>query len=227
MDMLSKGKLIKSKSVKNCQLNQKKNSQEENQEKDVKTEEVEYPCPKCGKYYKPFMYDRNGFALMLCNNCNCQYKTSTRVSANFRKFCQKLGSAENRSPSYYTSSEERIRRFLLNRKFKEGLDFFHNARIGPFVNQNKNKVYYWCDFTIPQFKLVLEASPSIWHKMWNRESADIRKSKFLKALGWNKIDLDEKDLHQLNKRRKKGKYPKTENIKRVYEIFGCKKKYVA
>ena len=192
----------------------------------ILTEEVKYPCPKCGHYYKPFMYDREGFALMLCETCNCQYKTSTRVSANFRKFCQKLGSAPNRSPIYYTSSEERVKRFLLRRSMNEGLDFFHNARIGPFQNENKHKVYFWCDFVIPKFNLILEASPRIWHKMWNREQADIRKEQFLNALGWKVISLDEKDLHQLNKKRKEEKYPKTERIKELYKIFGCEEEYV-
>lgn len=193
--------------------------------KNVKTVEVEYPCPKCGTYNPPYMHDRKGFALMLCSKCKCQYKTSTAVSANFRKFCSKVGSKPNRSPTYYTSSEEKVRRFLKNRGLLEGLDFFHNSRIGPFINENENKVYYWCDFVIPEKKLVIEVSPSVWHKMWNRESADERKNKILEDLGWEVIHLNEKDVNQLNKRRKKSKYPKTENCKRLYEIFDCLEEY--
>jgi G:T-mismatch repair DNA endonuclease (very short patch repair protein) len=172
------------------------------------------------------MHDREGFALMLCETCNCQYKTSTRVSANFRKFCQKLGSAPNRSPTYYTSSEGIVQRFLVKQGLKEGLDFFHNARVGPFLNDNKHKVYFWCDFVVPKYTLILEASPRIWHKMWNREEADKRKESFLGKLGWKVISLDEKDLHQLNKKRKEEKYPKTERVKEVYKMFGCKEVYV-
>jgi very-short-patch-repair endonuclease len=194
--------------------------------KEIATEEVKYPCPKCGHYYKPFMYDREGFALMLCETCNCQYKTSTRVSANFRKFCQKLGSAPNRSPTYYTSSETVVQRFLIRHGLREGLEFFHNSRVGPFVNDNKHKVYFWCDFVVPKYTLILEASPHIWHKMWNREQADNRKELALNDLGWKVINLDEKDLHQLNKIRKEKKYPKTERVKEVYGIFGCEKEYV-
>lgn len=131
--------------------------------KQVPTEEVEYPCPKCGTYTKPYMHSRDGFAYMICPKCNVQYKTSVAVSANFRKFCSKVGSAPNRSPSYYTSSEEKVRYFLQNRGLLEGLDFFHNARVGPFKNEKNRKVYYWVDFAIPKYKLIIEVSPSIWH----------------------------------------------------------------
>jgi len=193
----------------------------------IKTEVLKYPCPKCGTYHKPYMHDVKGFAYMLCTKCKTQYKTSTAVSANFRKFCSKVGSKPNRSPSYYTSSEEKIRRFLLRRNLNEGLDFFHNARIGPFENENKRKVYYWADFVIPSKKLIIEASPSVWHKMWNRESADRQKNLILRDLGWEVIHLDEKDMKQLNKRRKASKYPKTEKVLKIYKIFGCTKEYIA
>lgn len=192
------------------------------------TEVVKYPCAKCGKYFEPFMHTTDGYALMVCPE-HGQYKTSVKVSVNFRKFCKRLGAAPNRSPTYYTSSEEKIRRYLKNRGFIEGLTFFHNSRIGPFINGNKHKVYYWCDFCVPDKRLILEASPSIWHTRWNREGADERKKKFLQELGWNLINLDEKDLSQLNKKRTEGKklgrnpnvkpYHRTSNCKRLDEIF--------
>lgn len=193
--------------------------------KQVPTEEVEYPCPKCGTYTKPYMHSRDGFAYMICPKCNVQYKTSVAVSANFRKFCSKVGSAPNRSPSYYTSSEEKVRYFLQNRGLLEGLDFFHNARVGPFKNEKNRKVYYWVDFAIPKYKLIIEVSPNVWHRLWNREEADERKNIILTNLGWKVIHLDEKDLNQLNKRRKKSKYPKTEKVRELYTIFNCLEEY--
>jgi hypothetical protein len=154
------------------------------------------------------------------------FETSIATSKNFRTFCAKLGSAPNRSPTYYTSSEGVVQRFLVKQGLNEGLDFFHNARVGPFLNNNKHKIYFWCDFVVPKHILILEASPRIWHRMWNREQADNRKELFLGNLGWKVINLDEKDLHQLNKKRKEEKYPKTERVKEVYRIFGCEKVYV-
>lgn len=201
-----------------------KYSEKEIKKEKVPTELVAYPCPKCGKYYVPYMHTKDGYALMICEE-HGQYKTSVQVSANFRKFCSKVGSAPNRDPHYYTSSEEKILRFLRRRGLIEGLDFTHNTRIGPFINEKGHKVFYWVDFIIPQYKLILEASPQIWHKMWNREKADERKAKFLTPLGWKVIHLDEKDLNQLNKKRKKSKYPKTENVKEIYRIFNCSEEY--
>lgn len=191
----------------------------------VQTEEVSYPCPRCGNFEKPYMYSKDGYAYMLCSKCHTQYKTSTAVSANFRKFCSKVGSKPNRSPTYYTSSEEKVRRFLQRRGLLEGLDFFHNARIGPFENGNKRKVYYWIDFVVPSKRLLIECSPSIWHRMWNREEADKRKNQLVEQLGWTIIHLDEKELNQLNKKRKKSKYPKTDNVKKLYQLFGCSEEY--
>jgi len=211
----------------------------------IATEEITYPCPHCGTYNLPYMHNRKGFAMMRCGKCQHQYKTSTAVSANFRKFCSKVGSAPNRSPSYYTSHEKIVKDFLEKRGQIEGLDFHHNARVKdgnlpvpqPFINSQGKKrvakyVYFWLDFVVPEKRLVIEASPSIWHKMWNREVADIKKEEFLKNLGWKLISLDEKDLNQLNKKRTEGKilglkinpnskpYKRTSNCKRMDEIFG-------
>lgn len=129
---------------------------------DKKTELVAYPCPKCGKYFLPYMHSINGYAFMVCPE-HGQFKTSVAVSVNFRRFCSKVGSQPNREQGFYTSSEEKIRRFLLKRGLVEGLDFVHNARIGPIINEKGNKVYYWVDFLIPSYKLIIECSPKIWH----------------------------------------------------------------
>lgn len=211
-------------------------AQPQEKEVNLQTEFLKYPCPKCGRYYLPYMHDRDRRAFMICPE-HGQFRTSVAVSANFRKFCSKVGSAPNRSPTYYTSSEQRVRRFLLNHGLIEGLDFFHNARLGPFVNGNGRKVYYWADFVVPSKKLVIEANPSIWHRMWNREEADQRKIKHLLELGWEPIGLDEKDLNQLNKKRTEGKvlgknpknkpYHRTENCKRMDHLFECSKEDIS
>jgi len=208
----------------------------------IPTEFTKFPCPACGIYYEPYMTRRDGKAM-----CDCPqhglYETSIAVSKNFRIFCAKVGSAPNRDAHYYTSSEEKIKHFLDHRGLVEGLDYSHNARVRngrnahphKFINEKGKKrtaryVYFWFDFVIPSKKMILEASPSVWHKMWNRESSDQKKSDFASAIGWTLINLDEKDLAQLNKPRTEGKklgfnpnvkpYHRTENCQKLDSLFG-------
>ena len=194
----------------------------------MKTEEVEYPCAKCGTYNLPYMHSKKGFAFMLCKKCKSQYKTSTAVSANFRKFCSRIAQKPNKSPGYYTSAELKVKNYLEKRGYKEGLSFFHNSRV-PVIMDSKSR-YFFPDFTIPEKKLMIGASPSIWHTRWARNNADDRFTLAMKKLGWEVINLDEKDLQQLNKKRTEGKklgfnpdaqpYHRTENCKRLDSVFG-------
>lgn len=166
----------------------------------VPTQLTKFPCPKCGKYYEPYMTRKDGKAMLECPTDGL-YETSIAVSKNFRKFCAKLGSAPNRDPHYYTSAEEKVRKYLVQKGLVEGLNFTHNTRLGPYVNGNKHRTYYWADFIVPEAKLVIECSPSIWHTRWNREGADKRKTDFLRIQRWDLISLDEKELSKINKNR--------------------------
>ncbi|MEM2260831.1 MAG: DUF559 domain-containing protein [Ignisphaera sp.] len=155
------------------------------------TEEVTYPCPKCGIYNKPFMYTSEGIALMLCSNCNVQYKTSTKVSANFRKFCSKVARKKNRSQSYYTSLEKKAKKILEDNGYIQGRDYFHNI-----LFENGRSKYY-VDFFIPKENLIIEINGSVWHNLWNRQSSDNKKIKYLESLGYNVIVLSEKTIKEL------------------------------
>lgn len=188
----------------------------------VPTELVSYPCPTCGNYYLPEYHQKDGKAVMKCLEHGI-FKTSVAVSLNFRKFCSVVGSKPNRSPSYYSTSEAKVKRYLERRKLIEGIDFFHNSRIKCKLNGRIR--YFWLDFILPKLNLVIEASPRIWHKMWNREEADARKRTLLKAMNLDLIELDEKDLRRLNKQRKKSRYPRPENCKKLDKIFGCENVY--
>lgn len=155
------------------------------------TEVMTYPCPECGTYNKPYMHTKDGYAYMLCKNCKVQYKTSTKVSANFRKFCSKIASKPNKSQSYYTSLELKVKRILLKLGYREGIDFIHNCMIP------NGKVKYYVDFYLPKESLVIECSPSIWHNMWNREESDRRKMEFLMSEGLNVLEVDEKSYRNV------------------------------
>lgn len=195
--------------------------------KKIPTQMTKFPCPKCGKYYEPYMTRKDGKAMCECPTHGL-YETSIAVSKNFRLFCSKLGSAPNRSQGYYTSSEFRVKRYLDNHGQMEGLDYVHNARV-PVVMDGKKR-YFWPDFIVYSKRLIIGASPHIWHQMWARNNADDRFSDYMKGLGWEVINLDEKDLSQLNKRRTEGKklgfnpeakpYHRTDRCKRLDEIFG-------
>lgn len=198
--------------------------------KKVPTQFTRFPCPKCGVYYVPYMTKKDGKALLECPTHGL-FETSIAVSKNFRKFCSKLGSAPNRDPHYYTSSEKRIKRYLEARDLVEGLDFTHNTRIETKVDEKKR--YFWPDFIVHSKKLIIGASPHIWHKMWSRNNADERFTEYMKTISWEVINLDEKDLHQLNLRRTEGKvlgknpknkpYERSKNCKKLDKIFKMEK----
>jgi len=158
------------------------------------TQYVTYPCPKCGTYNLPYMHNRDGYAFMLCSKCNVQYKTSTRVSASFRKFCSKVARQPNRDPTYYTSTEKKVKKLLDEFKYREGLDYFHNVRV------KNGKRYYWLDFVIPLEHKVIEVSPSIWHRMWNRQSSDKRKYQFLQNNDFTVIEVNERNYADILRR---------------------------
>lgn len=160
-------------------------------ESNVPTEVVKYPCPICGSYNPPFMHTADGYALMECPKHGL-YKTSVKVSKNFRKFCSKIAKKPNRTQGYYTPGEQKIREFLTERcGLREGIDFIHNCRI------RSEHSYYWVDFYLPKLELIIEFSPRIWHNMWGRRESDQRKREFLESNGLRVIDISDKDLENL------------------------------
>lgn len=162
-------------------------------ESNVPTEEVGYPCPKCGRYYTPYMHTRDGYALMICEE-HGQYKTSVRVSANFRKFCSKIARKPNRSQSYYTSTEALVRKVLEDNGYRQGRDFFHNI----MIEKDKRSKYY-VDFLLPSENLIIEVDPSVWHNMWNRNSSDSKKYSYLESLGYTVVSVNEKNYKELGR----------------------------
>jgi len=80
----------------------------------------------------------------------------------------------------------------------EGFDFFHNARVKT-INGNGRIVYYWLDFIIPIFKLVIEISPEIWHRLGDSPAKDERKRKFIEDRGWILKELKTADIRLLNR----------------------------
>jgi len=143
----------------------------------AETEIVKYPCPKCGTYYEPVKHIGQ-YAYMDCKEHGL-FKTSKKVSLHFREFCSKIARQPNRNPNHYTSDELKVKQILDEFNLIENLDYFHNPRV------RLNKRYYWLDFVLPKVNWIIEVSPRIWHRMWNREEGDKRKYKGLSKLGYN------------------------------------------
>ena len=152
----------------------------------IQTQEVKYPCPKCGTYTKAEFIDKKGYAYCLCPNCKTQYKTSTKVSINFRKFCSKVASEPNRSQLHYSSLEKKVKDILDSFGYREGIDYIHN------VAMRNGKSIYYVDFYIPSESKVIECNGTIWHELWGRKESDKRKIKFLKDNGLTVIIVTEK-----------------------------------
>jgi len=204
----------------------------------VKTEEVTYPCPTCGVYNKPFMHNKAGFAFMLCSGCKVQYKTSTKVSANFRKYCSRIARKPNRSQTYYSSSERALKTYLERKGLIEGLNFQHNVRIRAGLlkksqefkgtDGKKHKAewkYYWLDFVIPELHLVVEVDPEIWHKLWGREKSDKEKKIFINSFSWELLSLNSEAIRKLNREADDSKRP--EACKKLDEMIGKLQKGVS
>lgn len=160
----------------------------------LNTEKVSYCCPNCKTYNIPYMHNKEGIAFIQCKNCKEQYKTSVSVSKDFRKLCSKIASNPVKSSTYYTSAERKVKKYLERIGYEEGIDFIHNVRV---CNKGKEKqVYYWLDFYIPELKLVIEASPRIWHRE-DREVAEKRKYDYLSSKGLTVLTYDDRVLRKL------------------------------
>jgi len=176
--------------------------------KKKKTDMTKFPCPKCGKYVKPFMFRKGDHkAVMECPSHGL-FETDWKASRNFRLFCQKLGSKPNRSQGYYTAPEVRVKNYLDHFHLLEGVEYIHNCRI----KNAERGVYYWVDYYLPFEQLIIEVSPSVWHKMWGREKSDKKKMEYLTKLGLTVINLDEKDLRLIDLRKK----VKCEKLDRIF-----------
>lgn len=156
----------------------------------IETRLTKFPCPICGIYTEPYMVTKTGISMMECKEHGL-YQTSNKVSKNFRKFCSKIASHPNRSQSYYTPLEAKVRDILLGAGYKIGKDFIHNC-----LFRNCKSIYF-VDFYLPREDLILECSPKIWHSLWNRRASDEKKYKFLSDLGLKVVEVDEKNYKEV------------------------------
>jgi very-short-patch-repair endonuclease len=54
--------------------------------------------------------------------------------------------------------------------------------MGPFINHNGRKIFYWLDFYLRNEKIDIECSPSMWHSIWGHDDKDkIRRTRLEQA----------------------------------------------
>jgi len=147
-----------------------------------RTRLTKFPCPKCGVYYEPEATLKTK-AIMKCTEHGL-FEIDINRSLNFRKFCSKIASKPNRSPFYYTTSELRIKEAL----DKLNIKYFHN--VGVEINGHK----YWLDFYLPFYNVWISCDPSVWHKLWNRQSSDINKARSVVELGIKALPVKDEQL---------------------------------
>jgi len=134
----------------------------------------------------------NGYprAIIYCKECDLLFTRDYKRSESFRQFCSMLGSKPNRDPSYYTSSEMKIKEILdeLN------IQYEHNKKFNR-INHNGRKIYYWVDFYLPEYNVILECNPKIWQHMWGRWRSALVKKDHFKLLGIEVLEIEDKYLY--------------------------------
>jgi hypothetical protein len=74
------------------------------------------------------------------------------------------------------------------------ISYEHNARMGPFLNGNGRKIYYWLDFYLRNEKIDIECSPSMWHSIWGHSDKDVMRKARLEQCGIAVLTLGDSQL---------------------------------
>jgi len=87
-------------------------------------------------------------------------------------------------------------------EFHTGFTKFPCPKCGEYfepynVRVKLNSRYYWLDFYIPRERLVIEVSPKIWHKMWNRQESDKTKYQTLRRNGLRVVEVHDKNYKEV------------------------------
>jgi len=102
---------------------------------------------------------------------------------NFRLLCQDVMNRYEKNGKW-SSLELEFKELLESLNLKEKEDYLHNFKV-----QNESQSgYYSLDFFFPKVSLVIEISPSIWHKIGNSPAKDARRKKWIEKLGWKVVE---------------------------------------
>jgi len=147
---------------------------------------TKFLCPNCKKQYEAPIKVIGVIAHMICSNCNYPFNVNLNKSLHFREFCSKIARKPTRNRDYYTKPERKVKQILDSLGLIEGHDYIHNVRF-----KAGKRTYYWVDFLLPHKSIVIEVSPSIWHRYFPRNDKE-RKVFFRDVMGYEYFVLKEK-----------------------------------
>jgi very-short-patch-repair endonuclease len=90
------------------------------------------------------------------------------------------------------SPEEKVLEKILNELgLKRDRDFFHNYRF----RSDKKRGYFWVDFFLPKWHLIIEIDGGIWHKFFKEaKEKDRRRDKWFKRIGFQVLRIESSKL---------------------------------
>lgn len=117
----------------------------------------------------------------------------TRVFSNFVKNVMKRYVEAGK----YTQEEKILEEILFKIGLEKDRDFFHNYRF----RSDKKRGYFWVDFFLPKWHLIIEINGSIWHNFFKQAKIkDERRDKWFKRIGFNVLRIDSSELKEKEKR---------------------------
>lgn len=155
----------------------------------MKARYPESPCPRCGTYVAPadFFWSLQDIEFDYECPSHGDYHRRESSMLKFRARASKAGMGNR---TRISRSESKVAKCLTSLR----IHYEHNARIGPFLNGNGRKIYYWLDFYLRNEKIDIECSPSMWHSIWGHSDKDeIRKSR-LEQCGISVLTLGDVQL---------------------------------
>ena len=86
----------------------------------------------------------------------------------------------------YTQEELAFENILLSFGLEKDKDFFHNYKF-----KNDRGRYYWVDFYLPKWNLIIEIDGGIWHSYFKEaKDKDKRRDAWFRSLGFEVIRID-------------------------------------
>ncbi|MEM2928015.1 MAG: DUF559 domain-containing protein [Nitrososphaerota archaeon] len=117
----------------------------------------------------------------------------SRVFSNFVKDVMKRYVEAGK----YTQEEKILEEILFKIGLEKDRDFFHNYRF----RNDKKRGYFWVDFFLPKWHLIIEINGSIWHNFFKQaKTKDERRDKWFKRIGFNVLRIDSSKLKEEEER---------------------------
>ncbi|MEM4483054.1 MAG: DUF559 domain-containing protein [Candidatus Methanomethylicia archaeon] len=116
-------------------------------------------------------------------------KVKDKRSENFSKFVKGVMERYVKAGKY-TPEEKVFENILLEAGLKRDEDFYHNYKF-----KSDRGRYFWVDFFLPKWNLIVEIDGGIWHKFFKQAmEKDMRRDSWLRSFGFEIIRIDSEKL---------------------------------